>query len=306
MNLDPSSPFTTREARDAGITPGQLRGPAFRRLLKGVHVAAGTPPSPLLLVQAALSTHPADAFASHLSAATVLGIPVPPHPYAHVSVVRPDNRRRRQGVVCHRAAPDAPVRTVRGIRVSAPLQTFVELAAVLVLVDLVAAGDYIVSRGWCTPAELVAHCASSRDRHSARALEAARFVRSGVDSVMETRIRMLLVLAGFPEPQVNLSIRNEHGDVVVRFDLSYPVVRVAVEYDGRQHADSHAQYDRDIDRRERLDSWRWRIVVVTSPGVFKEPGRTLDRVAAVLRERGLAGVPARFDDRWRAHFPGYA
>ena len=33
---------------------------------------------------------------------------------------------------------------------------------------------------------------------------AARYVRNGVDSVHETRLRMLLVLAGLPEPTVNL------------------------------------------------------------------------------------------------------
>jgi len=120
---------------------------------------------------------------------------------------------------------------------------------------------------------------------------------------METRLRMLLVLAGFPEPTVNFKIRDEHGVVLMRFDLSYPGVRVIVEYDGRQHAESPEQYDRDIDRREEIDGLKWRVVVVTAPGIYKDPERTLHRVRDVLRERGLPAVPRRFDETWRTHFP---
>jgi very-short-patch-repair endonuclease len=112
------------------------------------------------------------------------------------------------------------------------------------------------------------------------------------------------VLAGLPEPTVNVEIRSELGDVLVRFDLAYEIVRVAVEYDGRQHAESPEQYDRDIARREDIDNWDWRIVVITAKGVYADPETTLRRVQAVLVARGLAGVPKRLDPRWRAHFPG--
>jgi len=47
-------------------------------------------------------------------------------------------------------------------------------------------------------------------------------VRIGVDSPLETRLRLLIVLAGLPEPKVNHQLRDQHGDVVMRFDLSYP------------------------------------------------------------------------------------
>lgn len=38
----------------------------------------------------------------------------------------------------------------------------------------------------------------------------------------------------------------------------------AAEYDGRQHAESPEQYDRDITRREDIEDWEWRIVVITA------------------------------------------
>lgn len=290
----------------SGLTAGALRGVGYRRLDKGVYVEASTPVTPLLLVDAALSVHPPEAFASHLSAAEVYGMPVPASSRRHVSVFAAGDRRPRQGLVSHVAAPGTPVLTIRGTRVSSPVQVFVELAALLDLVDLVVVGDFIARMGWLGLKELVAYCAASTDVHAKRARHAARFVRAAVDSPMETRTRMLLVLAGLPEPEVNITIRNDLGDVLARFDLGYRGVQVAVEYDGRQHAESPKQYERDIDRREDIDNWQWRIIVITAKGIYKEPERTLARVASVLRDRGLPGIPPRFDDRWRTHFPDRA
>jgi very-short-patch-repair endonuclease len=118
---------------------------------------------------------------------------------------------------------------------------------------------------------------------------------------METRLRMLLVLAGLPEPQVNLRLRDEHGTVFLRLDLAYPEVRVAVEYDGRQHAERAEQWQRDLDRREDLDADRWRLIVVTSKGIYREPERTLQRVWSALAERGYRPLPP-IGDGWRPHF----
>lgn len=118
---------------------------------------------------------------------------------------------------------------------------------------------------------------------------AARFVRDGVDSPMETKVRMLLVLAGLPEPEVNFEIRDENGDVLLRFDLAYRLARVAVEYEGRQHVEVIEAWERDITRRDRVDDAEWRVVSVIGRGVYVDPANTLDRVARALRSRGVAG-----------------
>jgi hypothetical protein len=97
---------------------------------------------------------------------------------------------------------------------------------------------------------------------------------------------MLLVLAGLPEPDVNLVFRDEAGEVLRRADLAYRRARVSVEYDGRQHAADDVQWAGDIARREQFDGWGWRTVVVTSPGLWREPEATLERVVRVLRQRG--------------------
>jgi hypothetical protein len=126
-------------------------------------------------------------------------------------------------------------------------------------------------------------------------------MRDGVDSPMETRLRLLIVFAGMPEPTVNVIVRGEDGSWRMRFDLCYLDQRLIVEYDGRKHADSTEQWERDIYRREELDQMDYRLLIVTSRGVYSEPQRTLERVrdaaragresAVAVQERVAAALP---------------
>ncbi|RHW27791.1 hypothetical protein D0Z08_05685 [Nocardioides immobilis] len=307
---DPSSPFDTRrpfsraDAIAAGIDPKLLRGSGFRRIFRGVLVDTSVPPTPELRVEAALVPFHASAYASHASAARVHRLPIPTLPDEHVTVLDPDHRRTRSGIRCH-VAKTGLVRRVRGIRVSDYAQTFVELAETLSLVDLVIVGDNLVRKGKVTPEKLIRFCRDSTLPGAQCALDAARYVREGVDSPMETRLRMLIVLAGLPEPKVNLVIRDEYGHPVRRYDLWYEKSRTLVEYDGRQHIEREQNWESDLERREEIDDTRARILVVTAKGVHAYPERTLLKVQRVLRERGEPGVPTRLSDAWRPHFPGY-
>ena len=299
--LDIRRPFTRADALAAGISPKVLRGSRFRHVFRGVSVAADAPDSPVLRVEAALLLFDGAAFASHRSAARVHGVPLPPHPLEHVSVPTATLRRRPDGVRCH-VCSSASVVVVRGLRVSDPRQMFVELATLLSLVDLVVVGDNLVRRGLCTLAGLVDFCASSEMAGAAAARAAASLVRDRVDSPMETRLRMLIVLAGVPEPEVNTTIRDVDGEPIRRYDLSWPSVRVIVEYDGRHPIEREHQWERDLDRREAIDDDGWRLLVVTSRGIYREPERTVQRIFTVLAGRGLAGLPRRPSEAWRPHF----
>lgn len=209
----------------------------------------------------------------------------------------PGSRLRVRGIDARVRAMAAVTRR-GGMVITTPAQTFVDLAAEPGLVDLVVLGDSMVRAGAVTPDELVAVEARGRRRGPAR--RAAALVRAGVDSPMETRLRLLLVLAGLPEPVVNLAIHDDSGRVRYRLDLGYPQVRIAVEYDGRQHAENTAQWRWDVRRREELEAEGWRLVVVLSGDVYREPARTLARVVAALGERGLR-VTVR-EAGWRSAF----
>lgn len=169
-------------------------------------------PDPLVRVAAALVLHPPGAFASHVSAARVYGLPLPVHPLEHVSVVRAGDRRRRAGIRNHLAPPGTPVVAARGLRVSAP-----------------------------------------------------------------------------------------DGRVLMRFDLSYPDLRIVIEYDGRQHRADLDQWDRDEQRKDWFDHRGWRRVPVLSRGIYVQPAATVARVVRALAARGVRVRPT---DGWRPHFPG--
>jgi len=302
--LDTTQPFTRAEGLAAGITPAVLRGPRYRKIRRGVYVEATVTVTPLLIARAVTTTYGARAHASHATAARIHGLPIPALADEHVSVADQAHRRGGCGARVH-VSRDAEVITIDGVRVSSLRQTFLDLAGLLELVDLVVVGDAIVRSRTCTPAELVAFCSAARHRCARAACRAAALVRAGVDSPMETRLRLLLVFSGLPEPEVNRTIRTDSGDPIRKYDLSWPAVHVIVEYDGRQHVERIEQWESDLERREAIDDDGWRIVVITARGIYRDPGRTIDRVWRVLRSRGLAGLSARPSDAWKAHFPGH-
>lgn len=302
--LDTGRPFRRADALAHGITAKELRGPRFRTIFRGVLLDAGIVVSPKLRAEAALRLFDPTAFASHASAARLLAVPIPTLPDEHVTVFHQRMRRHHRGIRTHVSAT-LDVRRVGGILVSDHARMFVELAELLGLVDLVVVGDHLVRQGWITTTALVDYCATSSHRSARAARRAAAYVRAEVDSVMETRLRMLLVLAGLPEPAINVKIRAVDGEVMRRYDLSFPTVRVIVEYDGRQHIERIETWEADLARRETIDDEGWRILVVVASGIYKSPEHTLLRVWRLLRARGLDGVPARLDDEWRAHFPGH-
>lgn len=301
--FDPRRPFTSEEALAAGLTRKDLQSERFRRLLLGVYVEASVRATPALHAAAVLCLLPPSAWVSHATAARLLGVPLPPLPDEHASVREATDRLRRRGVHCHVGGKSARLVLVGGIRSSAPAQVFVELGEQLTLVDLVVVGDWMVRRKLVQLEALRAFCAQASGAGAGAARTAVAFVRERVDSPMETRLRMLIVLAGIPEPVVNREIRGVGGKATRRYDLSWPGTRVVVEYDGRHHVEVIEQWEADLERREAIDDDEWRILVMVSKDIFRRPDRTIERVAHVLRKARLPGVPRVLSDDWRPHFP---
>lgn len=285
------------------MSPSALEGREFHQLFHGVYVHGTLEVTPSVWVQAALLVHPPTAFASHLSAARVYDVPVPLSGPEHVTVLRREDRRRTSLFRHHLARPGARIRRLHGLRVSTPDALFCELADHLGLVELVVAGDHLVRRHRVTPDQLVVAARAAPPRVRQHAVRAASLVRADVDSPMETKVRLLLVLAGLPEPEVNVIIRWPDGRVRYRFDLCYPAHKVVVEYDGRQHRDDLDQWDHDLGRRDWMDAERWTLVPVVARGIYRRPDETLDRVRAALVRAGAVGLPRDYRPEWRRHFP---
>jgi len=299
-SIDLRMPVTRQQLILAGHHPRLLRKAEFTQVIRSVWVHRDAVDEDTR-VRAALAIHPPDAVASHFSAAKLLELPVPEHLFEHVTVFRHEDRRWRPEVKPHVTKRIRRAIQVRGIPCTDPITTFIQLAGVLPLVDLVVLGDAIVKRFKISPSRLIKECRRSDEYYSGAALRAARLVRRGVDSPMESRLRMLLVLAGLPEPLVDVREINQDGTWKRRYDMCYPEYRLIIEYDGRQHAESVAQWETDLERREELDDDAYRILVVTAKGIFVEPAETIDRVRRALRARGcVEGLV--IDPGWKEHF----
>lgn len=302
-SIDTARPFTRRQALGAGITLSELRGRAYQRLHTGIFISATVAVTPVIRAAAALLPYDDSAFASHATAARVWGLPVPALPDEHVTVVEKTHRRRRSDIVCH-YAPNGWIRTVDGVRVSAAEQTFVELATLLPLVELVVVGDHLVRHRMISLTGLRRFCDRAATPGAARARLAAGYVRERVDSPMESRVRMLIVLAGLPEPQVNITVGDDEGIERRKYDLSWPEVKLIVEYDGRHHIERVEQWESDRKRREAIEDDGWRIIVLVANDIYATPAATIDKLHRLLAERRHPGVPTRLSLNWHRHFPG--
>ncbi len=304
--FNPRTPFSRADARAAGIDEGRLRTPAYQRLFHDTYLCSSVAVTTELRAAAALTRTGPGAYASHHTAAELWGIPVPTDGLIHVTAVKSEGRNRRRGVLTHQPLSVNGSITVRnGVRLSTPPAVFCELAAVgLGLVDLVIAGDAMLRKSRATIDSLQRAVASMSGVGVRRARRALSYVRAGVDSPMETRLRMLLVLAGLPEARVNVILRDLAGEWDRRFDLCYEALKLIIEYDGEQHGELD-QRDADIHRREELERLGYTLIQVTSRGIYREPARTLRRVADAVRESG-GHVPGRWRPEWKQYFPGDA
>jgi hypothetical protein len=300
-------PFRRGEAEAHGLSRRVLQGRRFVRLFDDVYATAEIAEDLLVRAKAVQLANP-DAALSHDSAAMHYGLPVPSRIGSHVTV--PRGRLRSitpiavgTGRVAVHETTCPQAHNDDGWLVTLPERTFTDLAQTFSLADLVAAGDALVRRSLTTPDALAIAARDNRRRPGARlARRASGLVRPRVDSATETRLRLLVVLAGLPEPETGLDVFDRHGAWIARPDLSYPTYRIAIEYDGRHHAESDRQWAKDIGRREHYDRAGWRVVVVTAKHLYLQPGPTIMRILAALQERGHPVAPAMPTTAWRAYF----
>lgn len=300
--LDPRLPFTRAEALRAGIDDAALAGAAYHQVFWGVHLSSDVAPTLVMRALAALTISPPTAVVTHHTAARLWGGVPPDSSDVHLTVPRV-HRPKVAGIRPHRVVRMPVPVTRRGLPVTSAERTFLDLGRWCDLVDLVVLGDSLVRAGATTPQRLVDAAAEWGGTHRSLVRQAAAFVRDGVDSPMESRLRMLLVLAGLPEPVVNIDVVDEDGRVRYRIDLSFPDQKLGIEFDGRHHVERQGQWESDLLRREDLESEEWSFVVVLASQVYGDPAAVLARVAAAMRTHGIR-VSRRLDPQWRRHFPG--
>lgn len=256
--------FSVREAVAAGASPDGLRRVDLRTPYRGLR-AAGRPPADLVgrCLEYAPRLGPGQFF-SHETALVLLGAPAPDLPYRpeiHVSCHRPGYPPRIPGVRGHRLQTrDAALQRVHGgLPTEHPVRAWRQTGTLWSLDDLIAAAEYLVSgtRPLVSFEDLAAEVEAMGDTRRGILRRALRETRVGPRSPKETALRLLLVRAGLPEPEINWLLRDASGRPVAELDLAYPRWRVGPEYDGRVHADDDRQFAKDVDRWAAIRREGW-------------------------------------------------
>ena len=143
-----SIPFTVHEARAAGLSNGRLRSSDLSSEGRLLYLPTGWDFEIRGLARA-LSAATPGAWVSHLTAAVLLGFWLPTWfrdcRELHLSKPRTLPPVRRKGVVGHTVlAFSHEVMVLDEIRISTPARTWLDLASILPLEDLVAVGDQLV------------------------------------------------------------------------------------------------------------------------------------------------------------------
>lgn len=299
--------FTLRESQALGVTERRTRSSAFVTPSRGIRVPWGADQELADILRPLCDSTPLAAI-SFGSAARLWGIPLPymfqQELTVHVTRPRAATAPRRKGVTGHKMSllPEE-VTEISGVKVTTPARTWLDLARILELDALVAAGDAVVNaqhRSFHAPRAALASIADLqrivRHHPRSRGLVNARFaldlIRVGADSPPETRLRLAMVRAGLPEPTLRYVIVDETMDDVAWPDHAFPEYRVAVQYDGAHHF-TRDQAEKDIVRNERVAAAGWTQVIITSRMIeaFGEDG-VVAKVRNALLRNGWTRPPA--------------
>lgn len=264
----------------------------WQRMHPGVYrLGAVLPPSPEQVVLAGCLAVTPEAAASHRSAAWLWRLQGNPPAAVELTVAR-CHHPRLAGVVLHRARLSPSDRWLRhrGILVTNPLRTLVDLAGVLCPEELGRALDAGLSSGLVSRqavhAELV--------RHRARSLKGAGvlgelLVERGYPAVprslLEARMLALIGAAGLPSPIAQVPVGP---DAKYRADMAWPKARVLVEVDGFASHGTPLALAADLERQNLLVAQGWGIFRYTWWQVTRQEAR----VGTQLRE-ALAPFLAR-------------
>jgi len=175
---------------------------------------------------------------------------------------------------------ESDISTVRDLRLTSITRTVADVARRLSVIEATAVFDMALHRRQVTAGQLRQWIASHAGyRGIGNLRQAIELAEPATESPMETRLRLLLVLAGLPKPKVQVSLRDENGIFIARPDLYYPTKRLAIEYDGASHRTSIAADNR---RQNRLLEAGHRLLRFSASDVLQTPMAVVGLVRRAL------------------------
>ncbi|MGH3801110.1 MAG: endonuclease domain-containing protein [Pseudonocardiaceae bacterium] len=258
-----------------------LRGSRYHRLFHDIYLLASAPADLATRSRGAFLLASRQCVLSGYSAAELLGAGCTPADTNAELTVPGGYFREQPGLTIHRdRLADDEILDVGGVLVTTALRTAWDLARWLPTVEAVVAMDALARVGRFAPAAVIRiQDRYPRARWRRRVPGVVDLADPRAESPMETRSRLVLVLRGLPRPELQYQVYDERGEFIARLDLAYPLLKLAIEYDGRGHLTAWQQ-QADARRLNRLDACGWSVLRFTSPDVLRTP----DAMAAQVRQ----------------------
>ena len=279
----------------AGLGAGRLRGGDLHRPYRGVRVA-GRPSDVEQRARAFQQRASENTYLCSVTAAVLYRIPLPlrleQSLLLHVGVPAPARAPRVERVVGHKfQIEESDIQNWYGLRVTTPERTWCDLATVLSVPDLVAAGDYVIH--WELPLASREALYSAMLRHPGqrghrRLVRAFTLLNDRAESRRESLLRVIVVRAGIRDVEPNLWITTA-GGYRYRGDLVIREKKLIIEYQSRFH-DGTKEFDSDMTRISRLEADGWYVVQVNNHDLG-DPAELVQRIRRVLE--GGSRHPAR-------------
>jgi hypothetical protein len=226
------------------------------------------------------------------TAARLHGVWAPQANLIHVIVPAPDRHgdlvwaSRRPDVTTRRVALDPSVITrVDHLPVIAPATTWIDVAATVNGLDLLAVGDQLLAKQLVTTDELAVAIRMSFGRAGVRR---ARLVEPHLSSralsVPESHLRGVLTFGDVPGLAVNGAVYDQAEQWIGVPDLGLLECRIGIEYHGAVHAEPE-QMRKDYTRQMDFRRGGWELLVFTADPLYYRPDSIVADVRQVIGER---------------------
>jgi len=277
--------YTWTDARARGVTRRQIAADGVE-LNRGLYLSRSAELDLSARCRAWRQVLPVDAAFGFHTASALYGCGTSTSDNIHVVLEPRRVLPQHAGITVHaRALLDDDVTEVDGLPVTSGAQTFLDLAAVLWPPSLLAVGDALMRCGHLDAEMLHRRLVrADRVRGVVRARRWAPHVDGRAGSPRESEMRFWLLASDLPTPELQIPINDRWGREVIHADLGYEEWKVALEYEGRQHAEAK-QFGRDIDRYSLMSADGW----LTLRFANRHLGRSsvvVDRTRRALLSRG--------------------
>jgi hypothetical protein len=289
--------FTIDQARRAGVSRSTVRTRVekgiWQRVHRRVYFVGGHWLTQGATHLASVLAGPPGTRSSHRAAAWIWSLTAHPQ---RAEITTTSSRSRISGVRCHfteTALGEPDVR--RGIAVTSPAETLLDLGGVLTVTKVREALDRGIANRVLTPMDALAELrrrggTGVRGTAALRALlDATGVSGSHHPSVLEAKTRRLIQRAGLPQPECEL-IAGVNGEY--RLDFTWPELQLVVEVDGWMYHSSFEAFHSDKTRKNALTieglaflNYTWMHITRTPNDVIREL-----RTAYAARSRSLVGA----------------